>query len=77
MIRTVITPRENTICLSISGNYIGKKVENLLYTSDEVKDETSIPDNNVARFKGILTGEGSDKYHQYLQKARQEWDRSI
>ena len=32
---------------------------------------------NAARFKDILTDDEADKYHQYLKKARQEWDRNI
>jgi hypothetical protein len=32
---------------------------------------------NAARFKGILSAAEADKYHQYLQKARQEWDGNI
>ena len=33
--------------------------------------------NKASRFKGLLTNEEADKYHQYLQKARQEWERNI
>ena len=73
MVRTVIIPNDHTICISIPGNYIGKKVEVLLYASEEIKEDTSqIHKYNAARFKGILTDEEANKYHQYLQKARRE-----
>ena len=78
MVRTVVTPFDNTICISIPSNYVGKKVEVLLYPSEEVKEDTvNVHKRNAARFKGIFTSEEADNYHQYLQKARQEWDRNI
>jgi hypothetical protein len=32
---------------------------------------------NVSRFKSVLTADEAGRYHQYLQSARQEWDRHI
>ena len=78
MLRTIVTPYDNTICISIPSNYVGKKVEVLLYTSEEIKEDTAqVQKCNAARFKGIFTSEEADNYHQYLRKARQEWDRNI
>ena len=79
MIRTVITPCDNMISIQLPGNYIGKKLEVLLYSFEEVKEETVYFTDvrNASRFKGLLTDSEADKYHQYLQKARQEWDRNI
>jgi hypothetical protein len=31
--------------------------------------------SDISRFKGLLTDSEAEQYHQYLQKARQEWDR--
>jgi hypothetical protein len=78
MIRTVVTPQNNNINLPIPVSYIGKKIEVLLYTFDEVTDESlELPSRNVADFKGFLTNDEADKYNQYLQNIRQEWDRNI
>ncbi|HEY5325993.1 MAG TPA: hypothetical protein VIJ27_03255 [Mucilaginibacter sp.] len=33
--------------------------------------------NNASRFKGLLTNEEAEKYHQYLKQARSEWERDI
>ena len=33
--------------------------------------------NSASRFKGLLTNEEAEKYHQYLKQARSEWDRDI
>ena len=78
MLKTIITPNESTYSLPIPPYYVGKKVEVLLYIFDEIKEDTAqIHKNNTARFKGIFTQEEADSYHQYLRKARQEWDRKI
>jgi tRNA isopentenyl-2-thiomethyl-A-37 hydroxylase MiaE len=79
MMKCSLTPQSDTITLSIPFNYIGKRVEILLYTDEELHEETSVGthDSGVARFKGLLKDSEADKYQQYLQKARQEWDRTI
>ncbi|MDR1975022.1 MAG: hypothetical protein LBQ31_10225 [Bacteroidales bacterium] len=71
MIRTVVVPSNNAINLSIPLDYIGKKIEILLYKSDEVKEKPlELHHCDVANFKGILTSDEADKYNQYLQNAR-------
>ena len=78
MIKNILTPQSNTITLSIPGNYIGKKVEILLYTNEEVQEKFVKPCcTGIARFKGLLTSKEADNYHRHLQKSRQEWDRTI
>jgi hypothetical protein len=73
-----MTPQDNAINLSIPVDYVGKKIEILLYMSEEVKEEPAeLPRRNVACFKGLLTTDEADKYNQYLQNVRQEWDRNI
>jgi hypothetical protein len=39
--------------------------------------ETKSDKPRAADFKGLLTESEGERYHQYLQKARQEWDRDI
>jgi hypothetical protein len=77
MIKTVVIPQNNDLHLSIPNSYIGKEVEVLLYTKEELKEEIIPHTNNVSRFKGLLTQEEAEKYHQYLKQARNEWDRDI
>ena len=77
MIRTVVTPKNTDLHLSIPKDYIGKLVEVLLYTIDEVREEKVTQPANAARFKGLLTNEEAEKYHQYIQKVRSEWERDI
>ena len=77
MIKTVVITRENTLQLSIPNSYIGKEIEVLLYAKEELVEEKAVKPNNVARFKGLLSGEEADQFQDYLKKARGEWDRDI
>jgi hypothetical protein len=77
MIKTVVTPESNTLHLSIPNDYIGKEIEVLLYSKDELVKETTTNRNNAARFKGLLTNEEASKYHAYLKQVRNEWSRDI
>jgi hypothetical protein len=74
MVKNVLTPQSDMITIPIPHSYIGKKVEILLYVDDEVYTEplSDQHHSSVARFKGLLTNSEADKYHQHLQKARQE-----
>jgi hypothetical protein len=76
MIKTVLIPKENTLRLSIPNNYVGKEIEILLYAKDEML-EAKTAKGNFARFKGLLTSEEADKYHDYLKQARNQWNRDI
>lgn len=77
MIKTIVTPQNNELHLSIPNSYIGKEIEVLLYAKDELVEEKAAKRNNAARFKGLLTGEEADKYDVYLKQARKEWDRDL
>lgn len=77
MVKTVIIPQNNSIHLSVPEAYIGKEIEILLYAKEELTEAKPAVANNAARFKGILTTEEADQYDTYLQKARNEWDRTI
>ena len=76
MIRITITPLQQNISIQVPENYIGKQKEILLYALDELttEEKTAVP-NNAARFKGILSKEEGEKFNQYLNQARSEWDR--
>lgn len=76
MIKTIVIPQNNTLHLSIPNNYIGKELEILVYAKDELLEgKTTV--GNASRFKGLLTSEEADKFHDYINKARTEWDRDI
>ena len=50
MIKTVIIPENNILYLTIPNKYVGKEVEVLLYSKDEVIQEKAIPKKKYGRF---------------------------
>jgi hypothetical protein len=54
MIRTHITPQQANILIPVPQNYIGKEVEVLLYTMDELEEEKPKV-NNMPNSYGVLT----------------------
>ena len=77
MIKTSVIPKNNSLYLTIPNSYVGKEIEVLLYSKDELLNQKPDKDANAARFKGLLTNEEADKYHSYLKQARNEWDREL
>jgi hypothetical protein len=73
MIRTTITPVDTSITLSVPENYIGKKVEVLIFDTEEVQnnEKSSIKPSSL---RGGLSKETAKKMQQYIQKSRDEWD---
>lgn len=59
MIRTILTPRNQTIQLEVPKKYIGKKIEVLLYDIDEInEDEHLKPGSKLsAKYRGMLSTE--------------------
>ncbi len=77
MIKTVVIPQKNTFNLLIPNNYIGKKVEILLYSLDEVIEEkNSTPKKSMADFNGILSETDYQSLKTYTEEARSEWNRT-
>jgi hypothetical protein len=79
MVKTSITPEKTDIHLSVPQNYVGRKLEVLLYPVDELTDEVAeaLPKKKPSDFAGTLTIEEGEKFHKYLKQARNEWDRNF
>lgn len=78
MIRTVVIPQNTDLHLSIPKDYIGKQVEVLIYTTDEVKEEKAAVKNAASlRGKLYLSNEQYKDFNQYLNHSRNEWKRGI
>lgn len=77
MIRTSMIPQQTDILLSISSKYIGKKIEVLLYSVEEIIEE--IPQKvTMADFWGKLSNESAQKLHESVNVMRnEEWERDI
>jgi hypothetical protein len=78
MVRTIVTPENNLLSLSIPNSYVGKKIEVLYYAVDEVEEEAKpVKTNTMAHFKGILSEEEANQLQEYVKKSREEWDRGF
>jgi hypothetical protein len=79
MIRTTITPQQQNISILVPQNYVGKKIEVLLYAIDELleEEEKKATPNNAAKFKGLFSKEEGEKFNNYINQVRNEWERNI
>ncbi|MBC7438621.1 MAG: hypothetical protein H7250_01370 [Flavobacterium sp.] len=50
MIRTVLTPQNQNISISLPLNFIGKKVEVIAFTIEETQNETPSIDKTLTHF---------------------------
>lgn len=76
MIRTSITPQQSDILLSIPPQYIGKKLEVLLYAVEEITEEPAKP-TTMAQFWGILSPEVGQDILRHAEASRDEWNRNF
>ena len=77
MIHTTLTPSQAVVELTLPNHYVGKKVEFLIYISDEIESLKPVNQTNASQFKGILNNDEAKSFNQYLTQARQEWDRNM
>jgi hypothetical protein len=76
MTRTSMIPQQTDILLSIPSKYIGKRIEVLLYSVEEITEETP-PKVTMADFWGKLSDESAQKIHDNINVMRNEWERDI
>ena len=77
MVKTVITPQESTYTLPIPAKYIGKSVEVLLYSIDEIVESKEPNRKKPSDFFGTLSIAEGEKFQEYVANSRMEWDRNI
>jgi hypothetical protein len=74
MIRTTITPTETNVILPVPENYIGKKIEVLMFDVEEVATEKTASKIKPSQLRGFLSVETAEALLQNIQQSRQEWD---
>ena len=77
MLKTVITPSENTYLLPIPASYIGKTLEVLLYSGEEVFENKVHNNKKPSDFFGTLSATEGQEFQKYVTNSRLEWDRNI
>jgi len=76
MLRTSITPEQRDILLSVPQEYVGKKIEVLMYAIEEIVEE--LPRKvTMADFWGKLSDESAQKIHDNVKQMRNEWEHDI
>ena len=59
----------------IPHDYVGRKVEVIVYATDEPEEVQSQKINTMAAYKGILTSGEAEQLQEYVKKSREEWNR--
>ncbi len=75
MVRTIITPTDTNIQLSIAKEYVGKPIEITYLALDEL-DSKPEP-ITMERFFAVLSKEAYTDLKAQTEQARKEWDRNI
>ena len=78
MIRTHIIPQSNHVQVIIPDNYIGKRLEVIVFADDDTQEMQS-KTGNISKYKGALKS-NDEQYkdiQQYLKDIRNEWNRKI
>jgi hypothetical protein len=71
MVKTVITPRKKTFSLTIPEDYVGKTLEILFYSIDEIADKKEPANRKPSDFFGTLTGQEGEKFQAYVNQSRE------
>lgn len=73
MVKAILTPDNNRVHVDIPQQYIGRKLEVLLYPIDELIEQEKQP-VTMKQFKGTLSKEDTEKLLEEVAKSREEWD---
>jgi hypothetical protein len=79
MIHTTVTPINTEVNLTIPKEYIGKKVEVLLYTLEEAEPNhvVATTKKKPSDYAGSLSSKSAKQFLKYIEQSRNEWERNI
>jgi hypothetical protein len=78
MVRSLLTPQTTDLHICIPPDYIGKKVEVLVFTYDEAIEKTAKSKTGIMeKFWGIISDETAEEMHKHVNQSRDEWERDI
>jgi len=77
MIRSLVTPQTNDLHIALPDDYIGRKVEVLVFAYDEPIDVPKPPLGIMAQFWGVISDETTSQMHIHVDESRTEWERDI
>ena len=76
MIKTIAIPQNNSYNLAIPNDYIGKKIEILVYALDELAVQ-NIAHKKIKlsdKYKGIISKEQGQDLNNHIKQMRSEWN---
>lgn len=76
MIKSTVTPENNSLQIIIPNSYIGREIEVLLYAKNEL-EEAAKPLKMMADFAGILSETDYQSLKSHTEIARREWATNI
>ena len=76
MVKTLVTPQNESYNLSIPKNYIGKKIEILFYAVDEIADIKPAK-KSMKDFWGILSDDSALDLQILTEKGRKDWEERL
>ncbi len=74
MIKTIVIPNQVNLNIVIPKNYIGKKIEVLLYALDEIVVNKN---KSMVDFWNVISDETAIKLHQNTNENWNQWERDI
>ena len=75
MVRTVITPADVEVHLTISKEYVGRPIEITYLALDELEREpVSTPRKTMADFWNVLSDDTAEKLRSEIDNMRNEWE---
>jgi hypothetical protein len=78
MNKTIAIPQNNSYNLAIPNKYIGKKIEILFYSLDEVMEEKVIsPKKTMADLWGKLSEETGNELNKQVEEGRKGWEERL
>lgn len=76
MVRTILIPAQQDISIHLPKTYVGKKIEVLLFATDEPIEELQPKKKSISRFRGALklSDEQYKDLQLHLKAIREEWE---
>jgi hypothetical protein len=78
MIKTYITPQDTDLHIPIPQDYVGKKLEVILFSVEETEIKpTPKKKINPSDFAGTLSKKNAAALLKHVEESRKEWERDI
>jgi hypothetical protein len=74
MIRSLITPQSTDLHIATPDEYVGKKLEVLVFPFDEPKEISTTTQNTMGQFWGVISNKTTEEMHQHISHSREEWE---